>query len=309
MKEIYKLDGQLSEILACPYCSGHLDMSQNNIECAKCSKKYSIIDNKIPNFLKKEMIQESAVKRHIEEKGIKSILKKIFKIFQPPHHSVYMKNLKSSYTLEPALYEFIEKISKNFHDKANILNIGSLSKKLMLKKQEKSNINIINLDISLYKNIDVVADAHKLPFKDHSIEGVIIKNVFEHLKDPQKVRDEIKRVVKKGGFVYAKIPFMQPFHAVPDDYQRYSINGMNELCKDFKVVKEGISVGPSSALAWFLNEYFGILFSFNTKIGYKISKIMASYYFNSIKYLDKFFKNKKDAHKIASAFYIILENE
>jgi SAM-dependent methyltransferase len=295
---------QLINLLACPDCFGDLKVHENELACSSCNKNFSFHNENIPNFLPKDIIEKSAVQSHISKGGIKQSIKKIAKIFTPPHHSVYMANLKSSYHEEPAFDKFIKKFGSE--KIANIINIGSLSKNLI---KENSNINIFNLDISAYKNIDIIADAHKLPFKDHSIDGVIIKNVFEHLKDPNKVRDELKRVVKKGGFVYAKVPFMQPFHAVPDDYQRYSLNGIHELFKDFNIVDEGISVGPSSALAWFLDEYFGILFSFNSKWGYKISKAMASYYFNSLKYLDRFFRKRKDAHKLASAFYVILENK
>jgi ubiquinone/menaquinone biosynthesis C-methylase UbiE len=209
-----------------------------------------------------------------------------------------MDTLESSNNEGRTLIEFL----KNFPEDAVIVNIGSLSKKI-----KGSKAKILNLDISWYPNIDIVADAHQMPFKDESLDGIIIKNVFEHLRDPATVRDELKRVLKKGGKIYAKVPFMQPFHAVPDDYQRYSINGIKEFFEDFSEVKSGIAVGPSSALAWILREYLAILFSFNTKRGYRIARAFFSYFTAPIKYFDVFFRKKKEAHRLASAFYIILE--
>ncbi|MBU1446146.1 class I SAM-dependent methyltransferase [Patescibacteria group bacterium] len=248
-------------------------------------------------FLDDEMIDKSAMQSHQREDGkVKRIVKSILKKFRPPHHSVYFDTLESSTNEGETLIKFLQ----GFEEGSNILNIGSLSKKI-----DGSKGNIINLDISFYPNIDIVADAHDLPFKDASLDGIIIKNVFEHLRNPIVVLAEIRRVLKKGGLMYAKIPFMQPFHAVPDDYQRYSINGIFEFLKEFEIVEDGISVGPSSALAWFLIEYLGILFSFNTERGYKIAKGFFSYLVAPIKYYDIFFKNKKHAQKLASAFYVI----
>jgi len=250
-------------------------------------------------FLDDEMIDKSAMQSHRRKNGlIKGVLKSILRRFKPPHHSVYFDTFESSTNEGKTLIKFLQR----FNEGENILNIGSLSKKI-----NGSMGNIINLDISFYPNIDIVADAHDLPFKDASLDGIIIKNVFEHLRNPGIVLAEIKRVLKKGGMMYAKIPFMQPFHAVPDDYQRYSINGIMEFLKEFEIIEDGISVGPSSALTWFLVEYLGILFSFNTDRGYRIAKGFFSYLMAPIKYFDIFFRNKKYAKNLASAFYVIVK--
>lgn len=238
-------------------------------------------------------VETGAVEQHQRKPNP---IKRFLRFLKPPHHSVYFKNLHSSYELGPELEEFL----KNFNDDDIVVNVGSLSKKIK---------GVYNLDIAYYPNIDIVADAHHMPFKNASLDGVIIKNVFEHLKNPLKVREELKRVVKAGGRIYAKVPFMQPFHAVPDDYQRYSINGLHEFFKDFRIVEEGISVGPSSALAWFLREYLAILFSFNSMRALKFWRALFSYFTAPIKYFDVFFRKRKEAHRLASAFYLILENK
>lgn len=280
---------QLNNLLTCPKCKGEL----KELSCSSCGKKYKERDG-VPIFISD--IEIGAVEQH--QKGRLNVVKRFFKLFKPPHHSVYFKNLHSSFGEGPDLMKFLLKFNEN----DIVVNVGSLSGEIKGAKAR-----VYNLDIAYYPNIDIVADAHELPFKDGSLDGVIIKNVFEHLRDPAKVRDELRRVVKKGGRIYAKVPFMQPFHAVPDDYQRYSINGLKEFFKDFKVVDEGISVGPSSALAWFLREYLAILFSFNSKKAYRIGRSVFAYFTAPIKYFDAFFRKRKEAHRLASAFYLILE--
>lgn len=261
----------------------------NDLTCTECGKHYEE-RNGIPIFVDDPEI--GAVSEHQKKSNP---LKRFFKFLKPPHHSVYIKNLKSSNEEGPELEEFLKK----FKDDDLVINVGSLSKKIK---------GVYNLDIAYYPNIDIVADAHNMPFKNASIDGIIIKNVFEHLKDPVKVREELRRVVKPGGLIFAKVPFMQPFHAVPDDYQRYSINGLHEFFKRFEIIEEGISVGPSSALAWFLREYLAILFSFNSNKAYRFWRIIFSYFTAPIKYFDAFFRKRKEAHRLASAFYLVLKN-
>lgn len=51
-----------------------------------------------------------------------------------------------------------------------------------------------------YKNLNlIVADAHKLPFRDKSFDLVICTETLEHVTDPKKCLTEIKRVLKKNG--------------------------------------------------------------------------------------------------------------
>lgn len=51
-----------------------------------------------------------------------------------------------------------------------------------------------------------VADAHKLPFKANRFEAVFCLEALEHILDPQKVFQEIKRVLKRGGYVIILVP-------------------------------------------------------------------------------------------------------
>jgi SAM-dependent methyltransferase len=221
-------------------------------------------------------------------------LKRFLRHFRPPHHSVYFQNFQSSFEMGPELEEFLNAIPED-----NItVNIGSMSRKI---------IGVYNLDISYRPNISIVADAHDLPFREASLDALIVKNVFEHLRDPVTVREELRRVIKSGGKIYAKVPFMQPFHAVPDDYQRYSRNGLREFFKDFEIIKENISVGPSSAVSWLLREYLAILFSLNSRKLYRFFRGFFGYFTAPIKYLDVFFRSRTEAHRLASAFYLILK--
>jgi len=59
---------------------------------------------------------------------------------------------------------------------------------------------------------DALADAHRLPFLDSSVDVVMTSAVFEHLKNPHVAMAEIARVVRPGGLVVGSIAFGEPFH-------------------------------------------------------------------------------------------------
>ncbi|MCL2873734.1 MAG: class I SAM-dependent methyltransferase [Defluviitaleaceae bacterium] len=60
----------------------------------------------------------------------------------------------------------------------------------------------------------VCADATDLPFKDNSIDTVIMNDSFEHIPDPEKALKEALRVLKPKGRVYINFPpYYHPFGA------------------------------------------------------------------------------------------------
>lgn len=52
----------------------------------------------------------------------------------------------------------------------------------------------------------ILADAHKLPFKGETFGGVFAMEVLEHVYDPKKVMQEVKRVLKKDGYAVFLVP-------------------------------------------------------------------------------------------------------
>ena len=76
---------------------------------------------------------------------------------------------------------------------------------------------------------------------DDSCDAVVVQAVLEHVLDPQVVVDEINRVLKPGGLVYAETPFMQQVHAGRYDFSRYSDAGHRWLFRQFEEVDRGLS--------------------------------------------------------------------
>jgi SAM-dependent methyltransferase len=66
-------------------------------------------------------------------------------------------------------------------------------------------------------------------------------NVFEHLRKPWIAAANILRILKPGGICITIVPFSQRYHAVPDDYFRYTHTGITALFEDAGQIKVLVS--------------------------------------------------------------------
>lgn len=116
--------------------------------------------------------------------------------------------------------------------------------------------NCVELEYSIFRNTDVVADAHNLPFQDEIFELVVVLNAFEHFKDPKQVSDEIFRVLKPGGKVIIHTAFLQPLHEEPYHFYNATKYGVLAWFEKFKAssceVPENFHVGHT--LSWLASE-------------------------------------------------------
>ena len=117
----------------------------------------------------------------------------------------------------------------------------------------------INLDLFGMPGVDVAADAEQLPFPNDIFERVECDAVLEHVRDPRRVMDEIRRVLAPGGYVHLVTPFCHPFHEYPRDYRRFTPDGLRELAQGLEPVAEGWRTGPTATLLMFMIEYGKLL--------------------------------------------------
>jgi SAM-dependent methyltransferase len=113
----------------------------------------------------------------------------------------------------------------------------------------------VNLDLFAVPGVDVAADAHELPFRDGLFQRVECDAVLEHVKKPEKVMEEMRRVLAPGGYLHLVTPFCHPFHEYPKDYRRFTIDGLKELAEGMEIVDAGWRTGPTATLLVFVLEY------------------------------------------------------
>jgi SAM-dependent methyltransferase len=116
--------------------------------------------------------------------------------------------------------------------------------------------NVVELEYGLFRNTDVVADAHCLPFCDGVFSACICMNAFEHYRCPRTVLAEVHRVLEPGGRLFLHTAGLQPLHEPPFHFYNVTRYGLEEWLKDFKILELGVSsnFNPIYALAWIASE-------------------------------------------------------
>jgi SAM-dependent methyltransferase len=109
-------------------------------------------------------------------------------------------------------------------------------------------VRVVAFDIYGSPLTQFIADAHQIPLADQSVDAVLIQAVLEHVLEPSRVVAEIHRVLRPDGLVYAETPFLQPVHAGPYDFVRYTASGHRYLFRAFQEIAAGPVAGPGAQL-------------------------------------------------------------
>jgi SAM-dependent methyltransferase len=61
----------------------------------------------------------------------------------------------------------------------------------------------------------ILGDAHAIPMLDKTVDIVLCMSVFEHLKNPYLAAQEIRRILKPGGYLIGIVGFLESMHGFP----------------------------------------------------------------------------------------------
>lgn len=97
----------------------------------------------------------------------------------------------------------------------------------------------IGTDLREGPMVDVIVPAELLDthYADNSFDAIICTEMLEHALDWQKAINNMKHLVKVGGFIFLttrSIGF--PLHEHPYDYWRFSESDMSKIFSDFNIV-------------------------------------------------------------------------
>jgi 2-polyprenyl-3-methyl-5-hydroxy-6-metoxy-1,4-benzoquinol methylase len=120
------------------------------------------------------------------------------------------------------------------------------AEKLAQIRELFGNREVVSLDIHAGPGANVVGDIHNLRalFPDESFSIVYSDSVLEHLAMPWVAALEMLRVLKPGGIMAHSVPWVWPSHAQPNDFFRFSIEGLQTLFSA-EIGCETIAVGEA----------------------------------------------------------------
>lgn len=95
----------------------------------------------------------------------------------------------------------------------------------------------VGVDLRIGRGVDVVADAHRLPIREGSFAAVLSTEMLEHATEPQRVVDEMRRVLKPGGRALVTTRFLFPVHEAPHDCFRFTEHGLRHLFRAWSAVE------------------------------------------------------------------------
>ncbi len=293
------MEERLLKVLACPACRSGLEKKGQELVCASCRKGYPVNADGQAILLtgpRLEDLEESAeairqksslhqfYRRHQQSR----LLNTVRKIIRPLTSGILFVYLRRSESALKTLFPGAgaEKV---------VIDVGAGNNPI--------HPDAFTLDLYQESGADIIARIENLPFADNSLDGLVSCGVIEHLKNPWKTAEEMKRVVKPGGYIYAEIPLLQGIHYNPFDEQRFTPDGLETLFQPLITVEKGVASGPGSALAHLLPIWLAMILSFRSKILYEMLFLFFSWITFPIKYTDFFLLNHPEIHRAPFGVY------
>lgn len=142
----------------------------------------------------------------------------------PPVFHVIPPDQQLSYSLRRQYVdEFLTRKIETAKPGKKLLDVGGIKKDLRGAFDISSRqLDVIAINISSSKGLDVLADARQLSLRSDFFDWVVCSEVLEHVDQPSKVLQEIFRVLRPGGNLLITVPFLFRIHADPNDVGRYT---------------------------------------------------------------------------------------
>ena len=154
----------------------------------------------------------------------------IFQIKKVRFNNYYIKNHE----------DFRDKILKEIKLDDEVLDIGMAMRDK--HKDIKSKL-LETLDVNDFGNYpDIVCDiCSNIEGLENKYDKIICLAILEHVYDPFKAVNNLKKMLKDDGIIYGYVPYLYYYHAPKNlkfqDYFRFSKDALAYLFKDFKDIE------------------------------------------------------------------------
>jgi SAM-dependent methyltransferase len=232
-------------ILACPVCAASLKLEEDGtLRCADCAQIYPVVDGR--GVLIRPENDLFSIDDYVSAKP---------KIYGRSRWARYLPKITADLAAARVLPRLREQLDAR--GKSRILVVGGGCQRGWLDQRLRDLVDheIVYTDVDTASDVELFCDGHDLPFKGETFDALVTTAVLEHVFYPERVAEEIARVLKPDGLLYSEVPFMQQVHEGAYDFTRYTLSGHRRLFNQFKEIDSGMTAGPGSALAWSIESF------------------------------------------------------
>jgi SAM-dependent methyltransferase len=293
-----KTDAGIRDLLCCAVCGARLTGQGTGLLCInqECGVCYPVVDG-IPILIDEKRsvfsfsdFEERRATFFVRESALKRLGRR------------WLPSVSWNPGARRRYKQFIDEV-RHLGPRPRILIVGGSAPGMGIDDLLAADqFELVETDVSFGPRTAVVCDGHSLPFDPSVFDGVVIQAVLEHVVDPARCVEEIRRVLRPEGIVYAETAFMQQVHGGAYDFSRVTPIGHRRLFRGFAEISSGACCGPGMALGWSA-QFFLLSTSRNESIRSAIKLACALTLF-WLKYLDLLLKGPA-AMDAASGLYFM----
>ena len=166
---------------------------------------------------------------------------------------------------------------------------------------------LVHVDLVRHPSCDCAADTRRLPFATGVFDLAVSQETVEHVDDPFLAVREIVRVVRPGGKIYLQVPFVIGYHPGPQDYWRFTRQGVAVLLRQAGIpaAQIAIAVGPGSGFYRIGVEFLAGVVGRLAPSLYRPAKGVAALLCYPIKWLDGWLSGGAERDRIAGGYLAV----
>lgn len=139
-----------------------------------------------------------------------------------------------NYRYHCLLFEQFKSELRNTTSPATVLELGtkrSDPSRTTSFRKEFPKLQWIRSDLQTGLDVDVACDIHNISyvFPEPSFDIIIACSVLEHIEQPWIALAELHKILRPGGTMYIQTHFSFPEHGYPNDYFRFTKEGLRSL--------------------------------------------------------------------------------
>jgi SAM-dependent methyltransferase len=254
---------RLEHRLACPEDGAALAFSEAAADCGRCGRSYPIRDGRI--YFTTPLRADDA---------LDSIKERAKRRFGSTYYRVLRPLLAPAYPFDYRGY-VLRHVDP---EREVVVDLGS--------GNHRMHPAVFALDGMDYPHIDIVCDMRRLPFRPGAIDAFASSSVLEHVFAVEDVLAQIDRATRTGGHSIHIIPFMYPFHASPDDFQRFTHIGAARMLRGWRIERQVAAAGPFTLFNAVAAELVAAILSLGSQRAKAPLYLLASTLLAPLKFLD-----------------------